>query len=687
MKAKAQAKLSAAATLQAHRARAATIIQAHLRGTLVRLAEIRAEDAVRLNLAPLDDAIAEMEAAEAELESEAPPGVDPEVHRANAKTKVLKKYQEAQRLQDEAQMAGHDLSALGFACAKGDIDEVRRRLDKGASPNGGGLTPHLSVACGLGHLEVARLLLERRADVQSSMLGQSVLGTVCQEGVHMDVARLLLSKGADPITAVDSGMDTPLSSAARSGHVSFVEMLLTHIFSQGESFSTLSAAASRQFTLALLVACQQKQPACARLLLAAGAPPDANLEGVGVNSILCSACGLGSLECATLLLDHGANIEVNGPAGSPLIGACQQGHADVTRMLLSRGANVNATRWDGLSAMLLACAASGDPRLPPRADGEPRQHMECVKLCSAYGASRLMPRIGATPEQGGSRAMWEAYEVTDDSKILKFLTTSEVWMPLHHIEQLDRARADELLRNGEGVHVPATTANEPGAYVTPFMRALELKAKRGTPPETRAVALHIIAAGGPWSIATHRLKPKATRLRAAEILRAGYSIAESCTPNATRALIDVWRKHVMPEVLSEEVCVGMVVCLNYEADPDADKRPLTGCLAVVKYASFGNSDEYSVRVLGRTDGVHLDPAPASAFDSHVKSLLYATSAQRHRSTSMMMELRSPYCAQSLCYLLRVKRDPLDEIRDSEATEPNQPGGRARARARPTGRPG
>ena len=54
---------AAAATLQAHRARAATIIQAHLRGTIVRLAEIRAEEAVRLNLAPLDDAIAEMEAA------------------------------------------------------------------------------------------------------------------------------------------------------------------------------------------------------------------------------------------------------------------------------------------------------------------------------------------------------------------------------------------------------------------------------------------------------------------------------------------------------------------------------------------------------------------------------------------------------------------------------------------------
>ena len=66
----------------------------------------------------------------------------------------------------DAKGGGDDSTALMFACEKGHVEAARLLLEKGAAVDAqdeNGVTP-LMTACEEGHVEVARLLLEKGAD-------------------------------------------------------------------------------------------------------------------------------------------------------------------------------------------------------------------------------------------------------------------------------------------------------------------------------------------------------------------------------------------------------------------------------------------------------------------------------------------------------------------------------------------
>ncbi len=99
------------------------------------------------------------------------------------------------------------LTPLQKAIQKGDIKKVIELLDKGAKINEWNFGTPLIMAASSGQLEIARLLIERGADL--NMIGQNgwtALGCAAAEG-HSDIVDLLISKGADVDQAIQ-GMKT-----------------------------------------------------------------------------------------------------------------------------------------------------------------------------------------------------------------------------------------------------------------------------------------------------------------------------------------------------------------------------------------------------------------------------------------------------------------------------------------------
>jgi len=88
----------------------------------------------------------------------------------------------------------------------------------------------LVLAAGRGHLEVARLLLERGADPNLPEEGNAPHGRALYSAVygrHFDLARLLLEHGADPNQEVESSADAP-SIAIMNSDTKIIELLASY---------------------------------------------------------------------------------------------------------------------------------------------------------------------------------------------------------------------------------------------------------------------------------------------------------------------------------------------------------------------------------------------------------------------------------------------------------------------------
>jgi len=207
-------------------------------------------------------------------------------------------------LSARAQSKAVNLS-LHEAAAKGDIDQVKSLISKGANVNS--------------------------KDYRLGMMGMTSLHYAAEHG-HKDIVELLIAKGAD-INAKDQQGDTPViwAIAGRSPNSKEVVQLLT---ANGAQVSTIHIAAYLGDVGKVRTALNQGT--------------DVDAKWVHDATPLHFAVGGGKREVIELLIDQGADLNVSADGLTPLHAAVMAGNTEAIKLLIDKGADVNASGKSGV---------------------------------------------------------------------------------------------------------------------------------------------------------------------------------------------------------------------------------------------------------------------------------------------------------------------------------------------------
>ncbi|KAI9429172.1 hypothetical protein H4582DRAFT_2032752 [Lactarius indigo] len=173
-----------------------------------------------------------------------------------------------------------------------------------------------------------QLVVTRRQGVD---VGSGPYGTPLHAALvmgHLEVARFLLEHGAD-VNAKDSFGDTPLRSFSKDGRMEVIRLLL--------EFGADVNIPGRLGDLALHRAAFNGHYETARLLLRYNA--DTNRRGYMDRTPLYDASWMGHVEIVRLLIEHGADINAQDEFNrTPLYMASEGGFSEVVQLLLDHGA-------------------------------------------------------------------------------------------------------------------------------------------------------------------------------------------------------------------------------------------------------------------------------------------------------------------------------------------------------------
>ncbi|XP_058045885.1 ankyrin repeat and SOCS box protein 15 isoform X2 [Ahaetulla prasina] len=226
--------------------------------------------------------------------------------------------------------------------------------------------------------------------------------------------------------------ETPLTLAAKSGHVEHVRTLLA----KGVWPNTMN----RKGETPLLIAVRQKSHEMVSILIEYNCV--INQPCVKRWSAMHEAAKQGCSDIVALLVKNGGNVQQKDGYGvTPLGVAAEYGHCDVLEYLIHKGGDVNITADDG-SSILFEAAGGGNP--------------DCISLLLDYGGSGNLPnKAGHLPIH---RAAYEGHYLA-----LKFLipVTSRSAIrksglsPIHSAADGQNPQCLELLiENGFDVNVP-----------------------------------------------------------------------------------------------------------------------------------------------------------------------------------------------------------------------------------------
>jgi len=195
-----------------------------------------------------------------------------------------------------------------------------------------------------GHVDIARMLVGRGADVSTQdKSGSTALHFASRNG-HVDLGRMLIEHGAD-VSAQDMSGSTALHLASVFGHVDHGRMLIEH----GADMS----ARMKDGSTALYLASQNGHVALGRMLIEHGA--DVSAQRKDGSTALHLALSNGHVDLGRMLIERGADVSArNGDRSTVLHLASENGHVDLGQMLIERGADMSARKKDGSTALHLA---------------------------------------------------------------------------------------------------------------------------------------------------------------------------------------------------------------------------------------------------------------------------------------------------------------------------------------------
>jgi ankyrin repeat protein len=171
-----------------------------------------------------------------------------------------------------------------------------------------------------------------------------------------------LDDGVD-INTQDADGCTALYYACQQGHIQAVRLLIKK--------GAISSTRNNDGFHALEIAAAKCHSDITEIILEHGADADLNREGF---SALHAAAAVGCIDATKILLKYKATIDMKDSAGTgrtPLHWAIQDGYADIAKLLINSGANVNDKDSEGFTPLLLACSEG---------------YLEIVKLLVKHGA-------------------------------------------------------------------------------------------------------------------------------------------------------------------------------------------------------------------------------------------------------------------------------------------------------------
>jgi len=226
---------------------------------------------------------------------------------------------------EEHSLGGKVTAKLFNAAACGDVQTVRRLLDRGLAANTTNYDQRtaLHVAASEGMLEVVELLLSYQADPNATdRWGHSVLDESLENGSSETIAALRRAGASTPSSSVE-GSAMQLLESGSMGQV----MLSSKSFAEHEETQE-----------AMLVCCAAAAGSIVILEALHNAGKDLNKPDYDGRTALHVSAAHGHLEVVGWLLDMHANPNVSDRFGlTPLVQAMRVGHTDVADLLVKRG--------------------------------------------------------------------------------------------------------------------------------------------------------------------------------------------------------------------------------------------------------------------------------------------------------------------------------------------------------------